>query len=149
VSDRILAALLNEMDGIESLVNVTVLAATNRPDVIDSALLRPGRIDRILYVGPPDLDSRKEIFRIEFRKMAVANDVDIDELASQTEGCSGAELSALCRDAGIQAMYENLDAKEIKKSHFDIALRFTGRSLTTDQLIYFEAFKMQSGVKSI
>jgi AAA family ATPase len=83
VSDRILAALLNEMDGIESLVNVTVLAATNRPDVIDSALLRPGRIDRILYVGPPDLNSRKEIFRIEFRKMAVANDVDIDELAAQ------------------------------------------------------------------
>jgi SpoVK/Ycf46/Vps4 family AAA+-type ATPase len=83
VSDRILAALLNEMDGIESLVNVTILAATNRPDVIDSALLRPGRIDRILYVGPPDLPSRKEIFRIEFRRMAVAKDVDIDELAAQ------------------------------------------------------------------
>jgi SpoVK/Ycf46/Vps4 family AAA+-type ATPase len=83
VSDRILAALLNEMDGIESLVNVTILAATNRPDVIDSALLRPGRIDRILYVGPPDLPSRKEIFRIEFRKMAIAKDVDIDELAAQ------------------------------------------------------------------
>jgi SpoVK/Ycf46/Vps4 family AAA+-type ATPase len=83
VGDRILAALLNEMDGIEALVNVTILAATNRPDVIDSALLRPGRIDRILYVGPPDLPSRKEIFRIEFRRMAVAKDVDVDELAAQ------------------------------------------------------------------
>lgn len=83
VNDRILAALLNELDGIESLVNVTILAATNRPDVIDSALLRPGRIDRILYVGPPDLVTRKEIFRIEFGKMSVATDIDVDELAVQ------------------------------------------------------------------
>lgn len=83
VNDRILAALLNEMDGIERLVNVTILAATNRPDVIDSALLRPGRIDRILYVGPPDLASRAEIFEIEFRRMAVAKDINVMELAAQ------------------------------------------------------------------
>ena len=66
VNDRILAALLTEMDGLEALKNVTILAATNRPDVIDSALLRPGRIDRIMYVGPPDLESRAAIFRIQF-----------------------------------------------------------------------------------
>ena len=83
VNDRILAALLNELDGIEALVNVTILAATNRPDVIDSALLRPGRIDRILYVGPPDQATRKEIFQIEFRRMSVAKDVDVNELAAQ------------------------------------------------------------------
>jgi AAA family ATPase len=83
VNDRILAALLNELDGIEVLVNVTVLAATNRPDVIDSALLRPGRIDRILYVGPPDLESRVEIFRILFKKMTIADNVDVEELAAQ------------------------------------------------------------------
>lgn len=83
VNDRILATLLNEMDGIEELVNVTILAATNRPDVIDSALLRPGRIDRILYVGLPDLASRKEIFMIQFRRMKIASDVDVDELAAQ------------------------------------------------------------------
>jgi AAA family ATPase len=83
VNDRILAALLNELDGIEALVNVTILAATNRPDVIDSALLRPGRIDRILYVGPPDLESRIEIFRILFRKMSIAKDIDVEELAAQ------------------------------------------------------------------
>jgi AAA family ATPase len=71
------------MDGIEELVNVTILAATNRPDVIDSALLRPGRIDRILYVGLPDLASRKEIFMIQFRRMKIASDVDVDELAAQ------------------------------------------------------------------
>jgi SpoVK/Ycf46/Vps4 family AAA+-type ATPase len=83
VNDRILTALLTEMDGVETLVNVTILAATNRPDVIDSALLRPGRIDRIMYVGPPDLEARAEIFRIEFRKMAIGSDVNADELAAQ------------------------------------------------------------------
>ena len=83
VNDRILAALLTEMDGIETLTNVTILAATNRPDVIDSALLRPGRIDRIMYVGPPDRESRAAIFRIEFKKISVAEDVDADELATQ------------------------------------------------------------------
>jgi AAA family ATPase len=83
VNDRILTALLTEMDGVEALVNVTILAATNRPDVIDSALLRPGRIDRIMYVGPPDLEARATIFRIEFRKMAISSDVDVDDLAAQ------------------------------------------------------------------
>lgn len=83
VNDRILSSLLNEMDGIESLVNVTVLAGTNRPEVIDSALLRSGRIDRILYMGPPDLHSRIKIFEIEFRTMNAANDVDVMELATR------------------------------------------------------------------
>jgi len=83
VNDRILASLLNEMDGIEELVNVTILAATNRPDVIDSALLRPGRIDRILYVAPPDLKARIEILQIEFRKMSIAGDVSITKLAAE------------------------------------------------------------------
>jgi SpoVK/Ycf46/Vps4 family AAA+-type ATPase len=70
------------LDGIEPLVNVTVVAATNRPDIIDDALLRPGRIDRILYVGPPDLPSRREIFRIQLRKMTCDDDVVLDELAT-------------------------------------------------------------------
>ena len=83
VGDRILAALLNEMDGIEALGKVTVFAATNRPDVIDSALMRPGRMDRILYVGPPDLETRAHIFRIEFARMKIARDVDVVDLASQ------------------------------------------------------------------
>jgi SpoVK/Ycf46/Vps4 family AAA+-type ATPase len=83
VNDRILATLLNEMGGIQELRNVTILAATNRPDVIDSALLRPGRIDRILYVAPPDLEARLEILRIEFKKMSISKEVSIEELASQ------------------------------------------------------------------
>jgi SpoVK/Ycf46/Vps4 family AAA+-type ATPase len=85
VNDRILTALLTEMDGIEALTNVTILAATNRPDVIDSALLRPGRIDRIMYVGPPDLESRAAIFRIEFNRISIAKDVDVSELAAHVQ----------------------------------------------------------------
>ncbi|KAI9481244.1 MAG: P-loop containing nucleoside triphosphate hydrolase protein [Benjaminiella poitrasii] len=83
VADRVLSQLLNELDGVEALVNVTVVAATNRPDIIDDALLRPGRIDRILYVGPPDVQSRKEIFRIQINKMSIDKDVDLDELAEK------------------------------------------------------------------
>ena len=85
VNDRILTALLTEMDGIEALTNVTILAATNRPDVIDSALLRPGRIDRIMYVGPPDLESRAAIFRNEFNRISIAEDVNVSELAAQVQ----------------------------------------------------------------
>ncbi len=77
------------MDGIEPLVNVTVIAATNRPDVLDPALLRPGRLDRILYVGPPDIDSRREIFKISTAKMAVEADVDVEELASRVSFARG------------------------------------------------------------
>ncbi|CEG71704.1 hypothetical protein RMATCC62417_07395 [Rhizopus microsporus] len=108
VADRVLSQLLNELDGIEPLVNVTVVAATNRPDIIDDALLRPGRIDRILYVGPPDYDSRKEIFRIQLSKMACASDVDIEEIAAKSEGCSGAEAVAICQEAALLAMEEDI-----------------------------------------
>jgi len=158
VNDRILATLLNEMDGIEELVNVTILAATNRPDVIDPALMRPGRIDRILYVAPPDLEARLEIFRIEFKKMSIAKDVNIEELAAQvsltsplanwyqTEGCSGAEISALCRDAGLQAVHEDVHTKEIKKTHFDIVLRSLERNIGLEQILYFEEYRKRSGI---
>jgi AAA family ATPase len=95
VSDRVLAALLNELDGIEALVNVTILAATNRPDVIDSALLRPGRIDRILYVGLPDLPSRIDILRVHTQRISVAKDVDIRELAIHVFSINSGLISRL------------------------------------------------------
>ncbi|ORZ24187.1 P-loop containing nucleoside triphosphate hydrolase protein [Absidia repens] len=113
VADRVLSQLLNELDGIEPLVNVTVVAATNRPDIIDSALLRPGRIDRILYVGPPDLASRREIFRIQIQKMTCDNDVDLEELAAMSEGCSGAEAVSICQDAALFAMEEDIHIETV------------------------------------
>src|ERR1700712_4963595 len=88
---NVLTTLLNEMDGIESLLGVLVLAATNQPQSLDLALLRPGRFDKLLYVAPPDLLGREEILRVRTRKMDIAEDVDIPELARLTDGYSGAE----------------------------------------------------------
>lgn len=96
---NVLTTLLNEMDGIESLKGVTVLAATNKPEALDLALLRPGRFDDLLYVAPPDQKGREEILHVKKRKMDFAEDVDIPELARLTEGYSGAELVRICQEA--------------------------------------------------
>ncbi|KAK9344417.1 P-loop containing nucleoside triphosphate hydrolase protein [Lipomyces starkeyi] len=139
--DRVLTSLLNEMDGIESMGNVIVLAATNRPEIIDSALLRPGRIDRMLYVGPPDLEARKKILEVRFRSMSIGLDVDIMALAIQTDGCSGAEIVALCQEAGLQAMNEDIDSPCISGCHFSKALKCLNRSITPEMVKFYEEFK--------
>ncbi|CAG8489786.1 13918_t:CDS:10 [Ambispora leptoticha] len=149
VADRVLSQLLNEMDGIEPLVNVTIVAATNRPDVMDKALIRPGRFDRILYVGPPDLLSRREIFRIQLQKMSVAEDLDVEELAEKTEGCSGAEIVALCQEAGLLAMEEDLEATEIHHRHFLKAIESCTRRISSEMLAYYEEFRRNSNVRSL
>jgi AAA family ATPase len=100
---NVLTTLLNEMDGIETLKGVTVLAATNKPQNLDLALLRPGRFDELLYVAPPDLAGREAILRVRKRKMDFADDVDIVKLAQETDGYSGAELVAICEKAGKEA----------------------------------------------
>ncbi|PPR06044.1 hypothetical protein CVT26_007490 [Gymnopilus dilepis] len=108
--EGVLTSLLNEMDGVQELTGVTVIAATNRPEAIDTALMRPGRLDRILFVGPPDLAGREEILRIRMRTMSIAPDVDVRSIAELTEGCSGAEISSLCQEAAILTMQQNMDA---------------------------------------
>lgn len=127
-TEGVLTTLLTEMDGVHALVGVTIVAATNRPDAIDSALMRPGRLDRILYVGPPDRAGRIEVLKIRMHGMAVGPDVDLEEIADmvridllfhrpallsgcvQTDGCSGAELTALCQDAALLTMKNDFDA---------------------------------------
>ncbi|PVU88385.1 hypothetical protein BB561_005889 [Smittium simulii] len=118
VSERVLSQLLTELDGIEPLVKVTVVAATNRPDIIDPALLRPGRFDRILYVPPPDLKSRCSIFEIQLKKMAVSEQVTPETLAQMTDGFSGAEVVNFCQEAAIAAMEDNIDASFVELEHF-------------------------------
>ncbi|KAF9917294.1 spermatogenesis associated protein 5 [Lobosporangium transversale] len=151
VADRVLSQLLNELDGIEPLVNVTVVAATNRPDIMDPALMRPGRIDRILYVSPPDLASRREILRLQIhsKKMACDVDVDIEHLAERTEGCSGAEVVALCQEAAMKAMEENLDITCVSKRHFEQALVGMTRRITPEMIQFYDNFRMRSGLKSV
>jgi len=108
VTERVISQLLTEMDGLEELRGVVVIAATNRPDIIDPALLRPGRFDKLLYVPLPDLEARKEILKIHLQKKPLAEDISIDELAQRTEGYTGADLAAICNMAVMLAIREHV-----------------------------------------
>ena len=120
VTERVISQLLTEIDGMQSLNNVIVIAATNRPDILDPALLRPGRFDRIVKVGMPDLEARKQILHIHTDKKPLADDVDLDKLAEKTEGFTGADLAALTNEAVMLAIRstiaKNGDNKELMKS---------------------------------
>ncbi len=132
---NVLTTLLNEMDGIESLKGVLVLAATNKPHLLDPALLRPGRLDTILYVGPPNLDARREILKIHTRKMDVGDDVDIDTLASKTDGYSGAEMASICENAAWAAFDESDQGEAevaVCERHFELALTQVQRQITSE-----------------
>jgi len=134
VTERVISQILTELDGLEELRGVTVIAATNRPDIIDPALLRPGRFDRLIYIKLPDLETRKKIFEVHLRNRPIADDVDIDELASRTEGYSGADIAAVCNEAVMSAIREYITTHpdveqeekiecKIKKKHFEEALK--------------------------
>ncbi|KAL4888519.1 P-loop containing nucleoside triphosphate hydrolase protein [Aspergillus ambiguus] len=132
---NVLTTLLNEMDGIEELKSVLVVAATNKPDVIDPALMRPGRLDNILYIGPPDFEARKEILGIWCRKSIVHPEVSLDELASRTAGHSGAEIVSICETAGDAALdeeEENGQELEVGWRHFEYALKQVKKQITEE-----------------
>lgn len=113
VSDRVVAALLTELDGVEPLADVVVLGATNRPDLIDPALLRPGRLERLVFVPPPDAHARADILRASGRNVPLAGDIDIDDLAAELDGYSAADCSAVLREAALSAMRRNIDAATV------------------------------------
>eukprot|EP00124_Ichthyophonus_hoferi_P001530 Ihof_evm15s81 gene=Ihof_evmTU15s81 len=108
VSERILSTLLNEMDGVVDAGHVVCVAATNRPDMLDEALLRPGRFDKIVYVPPPDHAARLAIFKVHTKKTPLASDIDLCLLADQTELYSGADIENVCREAAIHALRRDL-----------------------------------------
>ncbi|KAJ7288451.1 AAA family ATPase [Mycena rebaudengoi] len=139
--EGVLTSLLNEMDGVQELLGVTVIAATNRPDAIDSALMRPGRLDRILYVGPPDQKGREEILGIRMKTMNVAPDVDISEIALMTAGCSGAEISALCQEAALLTMQKDMHALHVPHEAFVTASKALKRQITPAVLQKFERWR--------
>ncbi|KWX23885.1 ATPase [Mycolicibacterium wolinskyi] len=113
VTDRVVAALLTELDGIEPLRDVVVLGATNRPDLIDPALLRPGRLERLVFVEPPDAEARREILRTAGKSIPLADDVDLDSLAGELDGYSAADCVALLREAALTAMRRSIDAADV------------------------------------
>jgi len=115
VTERIVTQLITELDGIKELNNVVVVAATNRPDLIDPALLRPGRFDKLVYVPPPDFEARLEILKIHTKYLPLAPDVDLYELAKATENYSGADLEALVREAFLLALREDPTIKRVER----------------------------------
>src|SRR6185436_7608049 len=123
VTERVISQLLTELDGLEDLKGVVVIAATNRPDIIDDALLRPGRFDRILEVPPPDKDARKQIFQIHMKKKPLDSDVNVDKLVEMTDGMTGAEIAAIVNAAAITAIKEHVEKKgtklKISMKHFE------------------------------
>ncbi|KAM4834182.1 ATPase family gene 2 protein homolog A-like [Thomomys bottae] len=148
VADRVLAQLLTEMDGIEQLKDVTILAATNRPDRIDKALMRPGRFDTIIYVPLPDAATRKEILTLQFRSMPVSNEVNLDELVLQMDKYSGAEIIAVCKQAALLALEEDLKIKCIMKRHFTQALRIVTPRISESLIQFYEHYRKKRGLHS-
>ncbi|MFH0749065.1 MAG: CDC48 family AAA ATPase [Candidatus Bathyarchaeota archaeon] len=147
VTERIVNQLLTEMDGLILLKNIVVIGATNRADLIDRALLRPGRFDRVIYVSPPNKGGRLEIFKIHAKNMPLTKDVNLEKLAEITEGYTGADIEAVCREAAMFAAREDRETKEVKAKNFDEALKVVRPSLTTEGLAKYE--KTVEGLKQI
>jgi transitional endoplasmic reticulum ATPase len=143
VIDTLLSQLLVEMSGIEELEGVVVIAATNRPDIIDPSLLRPGRFDRHILVPTPDEKARLEILKVHTRNMPLAKDVNLEELAKKTKGFSGADLEALCRESAMLALRENIENKKVdkvEKRHFEEVLKKITPSIPEKLAKWYEEF---------
>ncbi len=139
-TDRVVAALLTELDGVESLRDVVVIGATNRPDLIDPALLRPGRFDRLVFVPPPDAEARALILRAAAKRVPLDPAVDLDALGRRTEGFSAADCAALVREAALTAMRASMTATTVTAEHVEAALAVTKPSLDPAQVAALQAF---------
>ncbi len=140
VSDRVVAALLTELDGVEPMRDVVVLGATNRPELIDPALLRPGRLERLVYVPPPDTAARSAVLHSAARNTPLASDVNLPVLADELDGYSAADCAALIREGALAAMRESLDAVEVTAAHLATAREAVRPSLDPAQLAALTAF---------
>jgi transitional endoplasmic reticulum ATPase len=140
VADRVVAALLTELDGAQPLRDVVVVGATNRPELIDPALLRPGRLERLVYVPPPDAAARADILRAAGANTPLAADVDLDALAAELDGYSAADCAAVLREAALTAMRESLEATQVTAAHLRAARAAVPPSLDPAQLRALEAY---------
>jgi transitional endoplasmic reticulum ATPase len=155
VGERMVSQLLTELDGLETLEDVVVIATSNRPDLIDSALLRPGRLDRHVHVPVPDETARRAIFEVHTRDKPLAGDVDLDRLARQTEGYVGADVEAVCREASMQAtrefvnsvpreeMADSVGNVRVTMDHFEAALDEVGPSVTDETRERYEEIEQR------
>jgi transitional endoplasmic reticulum ATPase len=142
-SERVLNQLLTEMDGLETLKDVVVIAASNRPNLLDPAILRPGRFDRLVFVGAPDRRGRLKIFKIHLKDTPLAPDVDIENLADITEGYVGADIESVSREAVMIALRENFDVERIEMRHFREALKKVKPTITENIAQFYEKIEAQ------
>ncbi len=140
-AEHVISQLLTEMDGIESLVNVVVIGASNRPDMIDPAILRPGRFDKLIYVPAPDHATRLQILKIHTRNMPLAQDVDLEQITRQAAGYSGADLEAICREAGLISLRRDIESKSVTIEDFRDALERVKPSVTPDMENWYQGFR--------
>lgn len=140
MGDRVLAQLLTELDGLEPLGGVTVVAATNRPDVIDRALLRPGRLDQSVYVPLPDEATRAAIVRLQLERIPTAADVSVESIVAKTAGYSGAEVVAVCRNAAMTAMRRDLGVQTVPMADFLAAINFVKPRSDPKMLALYDDF---------
>jgi transitional endoplasmic reticulum ATPase len=146
VTERVVNTILAEMDGLEELNNVVLIGATNRPNLIDPALLRPGRFDELIYVGTPDTAGRRRILAIHTKNMPLAKDVDLEQLARRTERFTGADLEDLVRRAGLTALRRALDSSQVTMADFEAGLTETRASVTEEMLTDYA--RIQETLKS-
>ncbi|HID17529.1 TPA: AAA family ATPase, partial [Candidatus Bathyarchaeota archaeon] len=140
VTERVISQLLTELDGVESLENVVVMAATNRPDMLDPAILRPGRFDKLVYVPAPDEHTLLQIYKIHTKKIPLAKDVNLTYLAKASAGHSGADVEALCREAAMNALRRDHNAKEVTMEDFKAAMNVIKPSITPDMEVWYQNF---------
>lgn len=143
VSERVISQLLTEMDGVVTLEDIVIIAATNRPDLVDPAVLRPGRFDRLVYVPEPDEKSRLQILKIHTTGVPLAKDVNLAQLVTMTKSYSGADIEAVCREAAMLALRSDLNAKEVTMKNFEEAMKKTGPSVTPDMEKWYRSFMQQ------
>jgi transitional endoplasmic reticulum ATPase len=143
VSERVISQLLTEMDGITTLQDIVVIAATNRPNLIDPAVLRPGRFDRLIYVPEPDDKSRLQILKLYATGMPLNKDVDLNMVAMQAKYYSGADLENICREAAMHALRRDINASEVTMKDFQDALKEVGPSVTPDMEKWYKSFMQQ------
>ncbi|WP_135603969.1 CDC48 family AAA ATPase [Methanococcoides sp. NM1] len=144
-SQQVVNQLLTELDGLEALKEVVVIAATNRPDMLDPALMRSGRFDRLVLVGNSTMEGRESIFRIHARNIPLDGEVSISELAAMTEGYVGADIESVCREAVMLALREDFEAKLVKNRHFLAAMEKVKPTITEDMTMFYN--KIQEKLK--
>lgn len=140
VTERVISQLLTELDGLEKLENVVVIGATNRPDLVDPALLRPGRFDRLVLAPAPDENARLEILKIHTKSMPLGKDVNLKLLAKEIGGYSGSDIAALCREAAMRVLRKDIKGKEVRMQHFREAMEGIKPSLTPEMTKAYETF---------